>query len=384
MQKNMKTYIHRIAEATLHKYLKAFPAVGITGPRQSGKSTLLIQSLPDYTYVTFDDPSHIEAFTLDPKGFIQQFGDYVIFDEVQHVPEIFNYLKMCIDQDRGHYGRFVLSGSNQFAAIKHISESLAGRIGLFSLLPLQFSELPNDTKEAAIYKGSYPELVNRSFEHSDLWYGAYIDTYLNKDVRTLTNIGDIRDFQRFVSLLAARVSQIMDMSHYAKDLGVSVPTIKRWLSILEASYVIFLLPAYYENFGKRIIKSPKVYFWDTGLAAYLTGIQTKALYEKGPLSGSLFENYLIADIYKQQLHLQTGHALFYLRTQAKLEVDLIIDAKQSKTYIEIKKSASFSARMLTPIKQFITDADTGYLLYQGESRALTQNIQLKHYTEYLA
>lgn len=376
-------YIPRVAEATLHKYLNAFPVVGITGPRQSGKSTLLTHALPHYAYVTFDDPANIEAFTFDPKGFLQQFGARVIFDEVQYVPEIFHYIKIMVDNNRKNYGNFVLTGSSQFSAIKKISESLAGRIGLLSLLPLQHCELPNNIHESPIYKSSYPELVERAYENSDLWYSAYVDTYLNKDVRMLSNIGDIRDFQRFISLLAARTTQVLDMSIYARDLGISVPTIKRWISILEASYIIFILPPYYENFGKRLVKSPKVYFWDTGLVSYLTGVSTQEIYDKGPMAGSLFENYIVADIFKTQLHYKTNNELFFLRTQDKREVDLIIDKKNSKEYIEIKKSYSFSPMMISAIKQFITASDSGCLLYQGQSYTYQNQITISNYNDYL-
>ena len=376
-------YIQRHAANILQRYLQAFPAVGITGPRQSGKSTLLLNTLPDYTYVSFDDPNNIDHFTTDPKGFIKAFGERTIFDEVQYVPEIFNYIKIDIDQDRHNYGKYILTGSSQFAAMKHISESLAGRIGLFSLLPLQHSELPSYAYEKAIYKGSYPELVDRNYHETELWYAAYIDTYLNKDVRTLSNLGDIRDFQRLIHLLATNTSQLLDMSIYARDIGVSVPTVKRWISILEASYVIFLLPPYFNNFGKRIVKSPKIYFWDTGLVAYLTGIKNSELYEKGPMSGSLFENYIVADIYKKQLHYKTNHEIFYLKTSDKLEIDVILDKNLSKDFIEIKKSATFSNKMLNPIKKFITDTDDGYLLYRGEKLPTRDNIRILPYSEYL-
>lgn len=184
-------------------------------------------------------------------------------------------------------------------------------------------------------------------------------------------------------MLAANAAQLLDMSSYSKKLGVSVPTVKRWLSILEASYIIFLLPPYYDNFGKRLIKSPKVYFWDTGLVAYLTGIKSDELFEKGPMAGSLFENYVVADIYKQQLHDKTHHDIFYLRTSDRLEVDLILDKKQSKQWIEIKKSATFVPKMLSPIKKFITKTDSGYLLYRGERQPPIGNIHVLPYGEYL-
>ncbi len=376
-------YISRIAESTLARYLQAFPVLGVTGPRQSGKSTLLLKSLPHYRYVSFDDPQQVAYFTEDPKGFFALYDHHVIFDEVQHVPEIFNYLKLAVDRDRQTYGKFVVTGSSQFQAMKRVSESLAGRIGLFSLLPLQYAELPIEQRRSAVYRGSYPELVGRNYYESDLWYSAYIDTYLNKDVRMLTNIGDMRDFQRLIHLLAANSSQLLDLTQYARDLGVSVPTIKRWVSILEASYIIFLMSPYYENFGKRIVKSPKIYFWDTGLLSYLTGVKTEELFEKGPLAGALFENYVVADICKQQCHRKTGYDLYFLRTHEKHEVDLILDKKQTREFIEIKKTATFNFRMLKTMRNFIQEQDQGFLLYRGDEPFQQDNIRVMSYEEYL-
>ena len=299
-------YKKRQAEKTLKEYLKAFPVVGVTGPRQSGKSTLLQHLLKDYEYVTFDDVRKVQMFEEDPIGFMDRYNKKVIFDEVQLVPEIFSSIKLLVDKDRHNYGNFVLTGSSQFAFLKSASESLAGRIGLISLLPFQYIEVPKKLHKESIYQGSYPELVTRNYFKNDLWYASYVDTYLNKDLRTIANIGDIRDFRRLLQLLASQVGKTLDMTQYSNDLGVSVPTIKRWISVLEASYIAFLLPPYYNNLGKRIIKSPKVYFFDTGLVSYFTGIQTFKQYDQGPLAGGLFENYVVSEIYKNELHKASG------------------------------------------------------------------------------
>ncbi|MCC2624751.1 MAG: uncharacterized protein K0R14_624 [Burkholderiales bacterium] len=375
-------YIKRVIETTLNRYLKAFPAIGLTGPRQSGKSTLLRHVLPDYEYITFDDPFNIDLFENDPHGFLKRYNSHVIFDEVQHVPSIFNYIKIAIDQDRSSYGRFVLTGSSQFATFKKISESLSGRIGLLSLLPLQYSELPSKTEEV-IYKGSYPELVKRNYYESELWYASYIDTYLNKDVRSLTNIGDMHDFQRFIRLLAANTTQVLDMSNYARDLGISVPTIKRWISILEASYIIFLLPPYSNNLNSRLIKRPKVYFYDTGLVAYFTGIKNYELYDHGPMAGSLFENYIIADIYKQHLHIITNKTISYIRTSDKYEIDLVIQDIEKNVLIEIKKTSTLTTKMTSTIKKFMQPYDEGILIYNGVKQSIYPNIKAIPYTDYL-
>jgi predicted AAA+ superfamily ATPase len=376
-------YTHRIAEFAVKRYLQSFPVVGVTGPRQSGKSTLLKNLLPDYDYVTFDDFRNIDFFNDDPIGFMQKYSDHVIFDEVQFVPKIFNQIKLIVDNDRDNYGRFVLTGSSQFAYLQKASESLAGRIGLFQLLPYQYAELPSELTQESIYKGSYPELVNRSYKESELWYASYLDTYINKDVQALTHVGDLRDFRRLISLLAAQTSQLLDYTSYANNIGVSVPTIKRWISVLEASYIIFLLPPYFSNFGKRIIKSSKVYFYDTGLVSFLTGIRSWEHYDKGPLSGALYENYIVADILKNTQHKATLNELFFLRTSDKKEIDLIVDKKGSCDMIEIKKTATFRSAYMKTIKEFLGDNDKGYLLYNGEDFAYDPRISVINYKDYL-
>ena len=284
-------YQHRMLEEVLLNYLNIFPVIGLTGPRQSGKSTLLRHILPDYQYVTFDDYRMINLFQQDPFRFLDLYPKHTIFDEVQKVPELFNYIKMAVDNNRMEKGQYILIGSSQFTLMKNISESLAGRIGLLSLLPFQCSEMPVALRLQSIFLGGYPELVQREFAYSNAWYDAYIETYIHKDVAQLGHVGDLRDFRRLLNLLAANTSQILNMSRFANDLGVDVKTIKRWVSILEASYIIFLLPPFYENFGKRIIKSPKVYFYDTGMVSFLTGIETLKMYEQGPMAGAIFENY---------------------------------------------------------------------------------------------
>lgn len=376
-------YTHRVAEDSLRRYLKVFPVVGLTGPRQSGKSTLLRHTLPNYTYVTFDDTKNILAFTDDPQGFLKKNSHHIIFDEVQHVPEIFNYIKILVDENRSSYGNLILTGSSQFKFLKHVTESLAGRIGLMSLLPFQYSEMPSRLLNESIYAGAYPELVNREYDEENLWYASYVETYLSKDVRALANIGDLRDFSRFLQLLAAQVAQTLDMSLYARDIGVSVPTIKRWLSVLEASYIIFMVSPYYQNFGKRIIKSPKIYFYDTGLVSYFTGITTFDQYDKGPLAGSIFENYIVSEILKKELHATTQAQIYFFRTQDKAEIDIIVDRKSSRDFIEIKKSATFRPAMIKTLTKYVNEPNSrSIILYQGE-RYSHQGVEIMPYGDYL-
>ncbi len=376
-------YLPRAAETTLKRYLSAFPVIAITGPRQSGKSTLLQHVLPLYRYVSFDQLKNVEYFESDPDGFMAEYNDHVIFDEVQFVPTIFHAIKVAVDKDRKNYGKFAITCSSQFSHLKNVSESLAGRVGLMTLLPLQYSEMPKALLKESIFRGAYPELVTRDYRESELWYNAYVETYLNKDVRALSNIGDMRDFKRLVQLLAAQVTQLLDLSQYAKDLGVSVPTIKRWISILEASYIIFLLPAYHANFGKRIIKSPKLYFYDTGLVSYFVGIKNRELYEQGPMAGSLFENYIVSEILKKNVHTASMAELFYFRTSDKSEIDLIVDRKNTQDFIEIKKTSTFSPRFITTLKKYCEEPNQGYLLYNGKEFPHHGNIHIITYADYL-
>jgi predicted AAA+ superfamily ATPase len=376
-------YTKRTAEEIVRRLLKAFPVVGVTGPRQSGKSTLLQHLLKDYEYVTFDDVTMIQRYEEDPIGFMERYSHQVIFDEIQLVPQIFSSIKLMVDRNRSKYGNFVLTGSSQFAFLKSASESLAGRIGLFSLLPFQMSEIPKALIEESIFRGSYPELVLRSYDESHFWYTSYVDTYLNKDLRTLAEIGDIRDFRRLMQLLAANISHTIDYSSYAKLIGVSAPTIKRWISILEASYIIFLVPPYYENYGKRIVKSPKIYFFDTGLVSFFTGIKTFEQYDQGPLGGPLFENYIISELYKKELHQLSGGELYFLRTQDQAEIDLIIDRKTSRELYEIKKSWTFRPNMTRHLQSFRKEGDRSMIIYQGKEDSF-QGVEIKSYLNALS
>ena len=377
-------YIPRILEKTLRQYLGTFPCIGLTGPRQSGKSTMLKKILAgQYRYVSFDDHEVVRDFYEDPKRFMRRHADRVVFDEIQYVPEIFNYVKIAVDEDRQRKGKFILTGSSQFAFMRKVTESLAGRIGLLSLLPFEYREVPDNVREESIYRGAYPELVISSYAHFKSWYSAYIDTYLHRDVRELGNVGELRDFRRCLQLLASRTAQQLNMSDVARDLGVAVNTVKRWISILEASYIIFLLPPFYKNFGKRITKSPKLYFFDTGLVSFLTGINDVEVFERGPMYGPLFENYVVSDIMKRQMHTKADSELFYFRTNNGVEIDLILDRKTEREYFEIKTSESYRSEMTRPMETIKTESEKGYLLYRGKGMHSTPDMQIINYKKYL-
>lgn len=372
-------YITRQIEKSLRDYLKIFPAVSLTGPRQSGKSTMLREMFEDqYTYVSFDDPLTLDFLAQDPKGFMNQYGNRVIFDEAQKAPLLFNYLKIAIDADRRNYGKFILTGSSQFALIKQITETLAGRIGALSLLPFQMNELPRPWRKEQMLKGSYPELIHLKYANTSPWYGAYVNHYIERDVRNIANIGNLSDFQRLIKLLAARVSQELNVSSLAKDIGVTVRTVQNWISILEASYIIFLVPSYHKNLGKRIVKRPKLYFYDTGLVCYFTGIEEEGVLRKGPLDGPVFENYTAAEIKKWILHNGLNDQLFYFRTNLGIEVDLIIENPSGNALrlIEIKSTETARAEMFQNIlkvkeleitRQKRRKPVQSFLIYRGDT-----------------
>ena len=371
-------YLSRQSEKTLDRYLTLFPAITITGPRQSGKSTMLKEYLKDkFRYITFDRLQNVEDFLSDPHNFFEEYNNKVIFDEVQRVPQLFNYIKLLIDKDRQNYGKFILTSSSQFHMVREITETLAGRTGNMSLLPFQYLEIPGEQRSKQILYGSYPELVIRGYDGAYEWFESYIQNYIERDVRALSNIENLKDFQKFINLLAAKTGQEFNATSFANDLGVNYKTIQSWFSILEASYIVFSIEPYFHNLGKRIVKRPKVYFWDTGLVCYLTGIRTLEMLEKGPLCGPIFENYLIAEIYKATQHLKKDHKLFYFRSNLGLEADLILEDRKNQQilFAEIKYNHTARPIMVEKIKNLIEKEKEyqvhigykagGLLLYSG-------------------
>lgn len=378
-----KKYYKRNIEKLLGDYLKAFPVVCITGPRQSGKSTLIKEiTKGKYHYVTMDDISTREFFNTDPVLFMESFKGKVIFDEAQKTPELFEYIKMKVDEDRNKYGQFILSGSSQFTLTKNIRETLAGRVGMLTLLPFEFSEIPEKNRKELIWAGSYPELVLRKFSLSEHWYHSYIETYINRDVKDISNIGNVRDFSRCLRLLAARAGQMINISTLARDLGISQPTVKHWISILETSYIIFLLPPFYKNFGKRIIKSPKIYFYDTGLITYLNKIHSEELLEHSSMKGEVFENFIIAEYMKMIAHSGRNEQLYFLRTNHGVEIDLIVDHGATYSFIEIKSSMTFKKEYILNMEK-ISPKNNKQLIYKGKNMIMKDELKILNYMTFL-
>lgn len=369
-------YIQRTIEKLIPNILATFPSMAVTGSRQSGKSTLLRHALPEYRYVTLDDPAVLDQALSDPVFFLDSIGEPCIIDEIQLAPEILSYVKMRIDSNRNLNGRFVFTGSQQFSMIKNLGDSLAGRIALLDLHPFSVAEMQQISRSneglelflKSCFKGAYPQLAVTPDIDRRLWYSSYIQTYLERDIRSLYDIGSLREFHRFLQLLSVRCSQMLNMSSFATDIGVSVTTIKRWLSVLEAGRIIFLLPPYFNNLGKRITKMPKVYFHDTGLACYLAGIRDREQLLEGAMAGALFENFCIQETVKIFTNTGEQPRLSYLRTNNGLEVDLIIEGSNMRPLpVEIKLSRTPTASLASGITRYRslfaeTDPEHGLLL----------------------
>ncbi len=335
----MTKYVRRDIEPQVLRYLNLFPAVILTGPRQSGKTTTLKNLLgKDYAYVSFDELEVQDAFYSSPVEFLRSLGDRVILDEVQNVPEVFTYLKVLIDKDRRRYGRYVLTGSSRFPLMKGISESLAGRIGILVLLPMSRNEVPKRFREGHLTGGGWPELVLRGYEGKKEWFSAYLSTYVERDLNKIMAIQNMRQFRMALSLLANLCARELNMSLLASQVGVSVKTIGNWLSVLERSFILFTVPGYFSNRIKRTIKRPKVYFYDTGLLLYLLGVNEDTLIEDKTLWGQVFENYVVSELKKISEHRGKDWEFFFYRDSSAREVDLVLEDKErSRCFlIEIK------------------------------------------------
>jgi uncharacterized protein len=357
-------YIKRTIEPVLCDAAGHFPALALTGPRQSGKSTLLKHCFSDHTVISFDDPLNRARAVEDPRLLIATNKGRLILDEMQYVPELMSYLKIAIDDDRRNNGRFLLTGSQRFALMKNLSDSLAGRISIMELLPFDAQEIGASTEKGAgeesflraCLRGSYPEPALDPGMKRDAWYSAYLQTYLERDISSIYNIGDLREFTRFLRLLAGRCGQQLNLSALAGDVGVSVNTIKRWVSVLEAGRIVFLLEPYYRNFGKRIVKSPKVYFIDCGLVCFLTGISDREQLLNGPLAGPLFENYCIQETVKLFVHKGKIPRLYFLRITGGPEIDLLVEGPAAEMLpVEIKMTATPNMAMAASLEKALRE-----------------------------
>ncbi len=337
--------IYRKLTATLQRFAKTFPVIAITGPRQSGKTTLAKAVFADKPYITLEDPAERAFAFEDAKGFLHRFRDGAIFDEAQRWPDLFSYLQGMVDEEPIP-GKFILTGSQQFGLLAGVSQSLAGRVGMTALLPLSISELPAASKssqslDTLIIKGSYPALHVRDISPAD-WFASYIATYIERDIRQVLRVHDLSVFQRFVRLCAGRNGQLLNLNALAGETGVSQKTARSWLSVLESSYIVHLLPPYFRNFGKRLIKTPKLYFLDQGLACWLLGIRSHEHLALHPMRGAIFESFIISEFLKSRYNRGQPPDLYFWRDNNGLEADIVFERGTKLQPVEIKSGQTIT------------------------------------------
>jgi len=377
--------IKRIITPKLVSLSQQFPAIAILGPRQSGKTTLAQQTFPDYEYFSFEDPDIRDLVRQDYRGFLNKYTDSkgIILDEIQHVPDLLSYMQTHIDKHK-KIGHFIITGSHNLLLNERISQSLAGRIAILTLLPLSIAELQqanqlNASIDDTLFKGFYPSLYNSPAQPLD-FYKSYINTYIERDVRQIKNIMDLTIFQNFMRLCAGRVGQILNYSSLSNDLGMSIHGVKQWLSILEASYIIFLLKPYYRNFGKRLVHAPKLYFFDQGVACSLLSINNTDQLFSHYARGNLFESMIIADFYKQRFNFGLNPNSFYWRDKSDYEVDCIIEHANSLRPVEIKASQVYNKNALEQLGKWNvvtqTKQEDNILIYGGDLDQPTSQGQL--------
>lgn len=387
-------YIPRSLEPVLVQALREFPVVVLVGPRQAGKTTLLQHTIGARIPVVSLEPPDVRAAALgDPRGFLDFHGTPVAYDEIQYAAELLPYIKERVDARRDQPGQYILTGSQNLLLMQQMTESLAGRAALLKLRPLTQREIagepqrplpweaaerpaPMDTPMAGevwsqILRGCYPELAQNPARDARLWQASYVQTYLERDVRNLRNVGDLTLFQTFLRSLAGRSAGLLNLSDLARDVGVAVNTARDWLAILEASFQVFLLRPYHVNLGKRLVKAPKVYFTDTGLLCYLVGLREPGHAADGPMGGALLENWVVAELVKSSLHRGEEPALYFWRTAAGAEVDVIVETAAGLIPIEIKASATARPAMAHGIAGFRRDfgdrAAPGYVIHPGSA-----------------
>ena len=352
---------------------RQYPVVAITGPRQSGKTTLVRNAFPDKPYVSLEDFDRRQLAETDPRGFLGAFPRGAILDEIQHAPTLLSYIQTLVDEEPEKL-RFILTGSNQFLLMKGVAQSLAGRIALLKLMPFTFAELPpTQTAAERIRLGGYPRIHDRALDPFD-WHSSYIETYVEKDLKDLIHVMDLRTFRQFLVMLASQCGQLLNLSALGNALGVTHNTVKAWIAALEQSYLVFTLAPYHRNYGKRIVKTPKVYFMDTGLACALLRIRDAETLRNHIALGGLFENLIIAEFYKTALHESGTSDLFFWRDHGGHEVDCLREVANTLYPIEIKASGTLNPDFFTGLRRFSeltgTPARNARLVYGGAEKHL--------------
>ena len=381
--------IRRTLSRKLLALARQFPVVSITGPRQSGKTTLTRMLFKNYDYASLEEPNEREFAIADPKGFLRRFKEGVILDEIQKAPLLLSYIQGIVDRE-GSPGRFILTGSQQIHLMEKVSQTLAGRTAIVQLLPFSLNELsgrpfydpwkvetlphrikkPSMTLEKLLYTGFYPRIHDKHLEAQD-WLSAYYRTYVERDVRDVANIGNMDAFQRFVRLCAGRTGQLLNLSSLGADCGISHTTARHWISILQAGLIIHLLPPHHANFSKRLIKSPKLYFLDTGLLCYLLRIRKPEDIIDHAMKGAIFETFVIAELYKSFVHTGEAPPLYFWRDRTGHEVDVVIDTGKKLIPVEIKSGETVNSSFFDGLRYYISlgapAAKRGILIHGGEA-----------------
>lgn len=398
----MPTYINRSIEKILKKAIDQFPAVILTGPRQAGKTTLLRELFgSSHRYVSLETPDVRAAAIADPRGFLDLNSSPVIFDEIQYAPDLLFYIKEKIDENRTSYGQYILTGSQNLLLQEKVVETLAGRTAILRLLPLSLSEIMGEPNARfpwenngfnsliqpsmkdlwkLMLRGAYPELTENPSKDASLWHAGYVQTYLERDVRTLRQVGDLTQFQLFLHAIAAKSAQLFVASDVAKDIGVSVNTVRAWLAVLEATYQVIILRPYFSNLSKRLVKSPKIYFTDVGTLCYLTGLRDADHLAAGPMSGAVFETFVVSQVYKRLLNRGIEPSVYFWRTATGTEVDILIEEQGILHPIEVKATATPRPAMASGISSLYKDlgrqAGKGYMIHMGDVRLpLAPNVE---------
>jgi Predicted ATPase (AAA+ superfamily) len=376
--------IPRTAESTLHRLAEGFPVICISGPRQSGKTTIAKKAFPDKPYISLEDPDIALLAREDPRGLLDSYKDGVILDEAQAVPEIFQYLKTAVDKDPVP-GRYIVTGSHQFNLLAGVTESLAGRAAFLTLYPFSMQELKNAGLQLSdpfetLLKGFYPPVYDRKVTTYD-WYTNYIASYIERDVRSVVNVKDFGQFQTFVKMCASRVGQLVNLSSLALDCGIATNTAKSWLSVLESSGIVFLLKPYHKNFGKRLVKTPKLYFVDTGLVCRLLGIKDSEQLFMHPNRGNIFESYVVTEMLKARLNEGVIPDLYFWRDNIGTEIDVVYEEGSEIRAVEIKSGKTFSSEFTRGLEAWMrysgSAPETCSVVYGGDIELMVNGIGLR-------